>query len=211
MEKKDNTRLVALNALSLERDGIKRSDDGKRTYITGYACHFNTPNHNKEVVTEDSFREFFADLENGGQMPIFNYQHGLDIIGGWDEIVSDENGLIVTGHLVNDVALVRDTILPLLNDGVLNSLSTEGFIDYNDIEDVFDENGNWQYYTAHKFMLTGISLVGLPADFGATVDIQQNALLLQRKQHTQSSVDNAPVEQKPIKKKSLINPYLFNL
>lgn len=204
-------RIVAFNSLTLERENIKTSDDGKRTYIKGYACHFYTPNHNQEVVIEDSFREFFAELENGGQMPIFNYQHSWDIIGGWDKITSDDKGLIVEGHLVNDVALVRDTILPLLNDGVLNSLSTEGWSDWKSNEDVYDENGNWSHYIAHKFTLTGISLVGLPADFNATIDVQ-NALLLQRQQRKPLAVEPTKVDNtiETKEKKSIINPYLFN-
>ena len=207
MNKQEKRKIFTLNALSLDRENIQQSEDGKRTIIKGYACHFNTPNHNFEVVTEDSFRDFFGALEKGGQMPVFNYQHGFDLIGGWDRIEADDKGLVVTGHLVNDVALVRDTVLPLMLDGVLNSLSTEGWADWDSIKEHYDENGNFEYYTIGRFMLTGISLVGLPADFAATAEIQ-NSLLLERKNRTAAPVETVDIEDD--KNESVLNPYILN-
>lgn len=140
--------------------------------VEGYGCHFNAENGNGEIVTEASFADFFDTLKNGGQMPYFNYQHMPDqIIGGWDEIVADEKGLYCRGHINKKVALVRDTVLPLIESGDLAGLSTEGYsMGWYD-----DERNVWH---AEKFLLLGVSLVSLPADFAAQI-VVKNSLLMQ--------------------------------
>ena len=56
-------------------------------------------------------------------------------------------------------------------------------------------------------MLTGISLVGLPADFAATAEIQ-NSLLLERKNRTAAPVETVDIEDD--KNESVLNPYILN-
>ena len=159
-----------LNNIRLDRANV--ITDGDTIRVSGRACHFGTANHNGEIVTEESFADFFNELSNGGQMPIFNYQHdALHIIGGWDKVYSDAEGLLVEGHLTK-TAFVRDEIIPLMESGDVFSLSTEGW--GSDIT-VNEDNT----YNVGKFLLTGISLVALPADFGANVST--NALLLERR------------------------------
>lgn len=164
------------NALQLTAQRTA-SDNGDLLIVEGYGCHFNTENGNGEIVTENSFADFFAELKNGGQMPYFNYQHNAtDIIGGWDEIKADERGLYCRGHINKRVALVRDTVLPLIESGDLAGLSTEGYtMGWYD-----EQNG---IYHAEKFMLLGISLVSLPADFAAQMIVKND--LRMRKEETQ--------------------------
>lgn len=165
---------MRLNALRLTNTHTA-SDNADLLIVEGYGCHFDTVNGNDEVVTENSFADFFADLKNGGQMPYFNYQHDPTlIIGGWDSIESDGKGLFCKGHLNKRVALVRDTVLPLVESGDLAGLSTEGYaMGWYD-----DDKGIWH---AEKFMLLGISLVSLPADFAAEM-VVKNKLRMESQQ-----------------------------
>lgn len=165
-------REMRLNALKLTNTHTA-TDNADLLIVEGYGCHFGTVNGNKEVVTEKSFVDFFDELRNGRQMPYFNYQHNPEaIIGGWDSIEADDKGLFCRGHLNKRVALVRDTVLPLVESGDLAGLSTEGYAMgwYDDAEDV------WH---SEKFMLLGISLVSLPADFAADM-VVRNRLEAQR-------------------------------
>ena len=170
------------NALALTKTATS-SDNADLLIVEGYGCHFGTANGNGEIVTEASFADFFAELNNGGQMPYFNYQHMPDqIIGGWDEIRADEHGLYMRGHINKRVALVRDTVLPLIESGDLAGLSTEGYsMGWWD-----DEANVWH---AEKFLLLGVSLVSLPADFAAQMIVRNN-LLLQRGQFIENNPDN---------------------
>ena len=164
---------MRLNALKLTNTHTA-SDNADLLIVEGYGCHFNAVNGNGEIVTADSFTDFFNDLKNGGQMPYFNYQHNPEaIIGGWDSIEADDKGLVCRGHLNKKVALVRDTVLPLVESGDLAGLSTEGYA-----MGWYDEEKN--VWHAEKFMLFGISLVSLPADFAAEM-IVKNKLHMQER------------------------------
>lgn len=169
MEKK-----LILNALRLDRVGEK-SGDGL-VPIEGYACHYGVANHNGEIVDENSFSYWLGKMKEGGVMPIFNYQHGSDIIGGWDRFESDATGLKGYGHLNTNVAFVRDNVLPLVESGDVTYLSTEGWCDWDSIE----ERGDSLYLG--KFILCGVSLVSLPADFGAKMTIK-NEYAAWKQQH----------------------------
>lgn len=165
------------NALQLTSHKVS-DENSDLLIVEGYGCHFNTENGNGEIVTEASFADFFSELNEGRQMPYFNYQHNAsDIIGGWDEITADERGLYCRGHINKKVALVRDTVLPLIESGDLAGLSTEGYsMGWYD-----EQNAVWH---AEKFMLLGISLVSLPADFAAQM-VVKNDLNLRRMQQNE--------------------------
>lgn len=162
------------NALALQRTRVSESNSDL-LIVEGYGCHFNVENGNGEIVTENSFKDFFDELKNGGQMPYFNYQHDANmIIGGWDEIVADDKGLYCRGHINKKVALVRDTVLPLIESGDLAGLSTEGYS-----MGWYDEEKN--VWNAEKFLLLGISLVSLPADFGAQMVVKNSMRMREEK------------------------------
>lgn len=174
---------LRLNALKLTNTRASKDDDNL-LIVEGYGCHFNSVNGNREVVTEQSFTDFFDELKAGGQMPYFNYQHDATaIIGGWDEIKADAEGLYCVGHLNKRVALVRDTILPLVESGDLAGLSTEGYAMgwYDSQKDI------WH---AEKFMLLGISLVSLPADFAAQMVVKNDMRMRQQVNNEMNFVIN---------------------
>lgn len=171
---------LRLNALRLTKTHTA-SDNADLLIVEGYGCHFNSVNGNREVVTSESFKDFFDELKRGGQMPYFNYQHNPEqIIGGWDSIEADDKGLLCRGHLNKRVALVRDTVLPLVESGDLAGLSTEGYA-----MGWYDEDAN--IWHAEKFMLLGISLVSLPADFAAEMVIR-NRMQMQRQQQNEMNL-----------------------
>lgn len=156
--------LHILNALKV--NAIQQKE-GHLT-IEGYACHYGEANHNYEIVTAGSFTGFLAELAESGLKPAFTFNHDSGcIIGGWDELESDSTGLLVRGHINTNVAYVRDNLLPLIESGDLSHLSTEGWA-----------MGEWderrQAYVCSEFMLTAISLVALPADFAAKMEMKND-------------------------------------
>lgn len=171
---KEENRIHSLNAIKLNRAEMVEGENIMK--IEGYACHFDKVNKNGEIVHESSFEKFFKDLNEGGLMPVFNYNHNNDfIVGGWDEIKSDKTGLYVKGHLNTDVAYVRDNILPLVKSGDIDGLSIEGYFNVETAK--FTESG----VDIKDYQLIGISLVALPADFSARVE-SKNYIALKRKE-----------------------------
>lgn len=157
----ENKTIHILNNLHFNR--VER--EGNTLKVEGYACHFNVRNHNGEIVTAESFGNWLDEMSEGGQKPVFNYNHDNNrVIGGWDSIEADETGLLVRGHINTDVAFVRDELLPLIEAGDLSHLSTEGWACGE-----YDEKQN--AYVCDQFQLTAIALVALPADFAAKADI----------------------------------------
>lgn len=127
--------------------------------IEGFAAHFEKANLNREIVNAESFNDFF-ELYNAGKLrPRLNYEHTEQLLGGIDSLEIKDNGLYMKAHLNKNVKMVSDTILPLIESNDINSFSTEGFIDWNDI--VENEDGS---YFVKSFMLTGVSIVSCPAD-----------------------------------------------
>jgi len=153
---------------SLKIDNVNTGPSDGLVMIEGYAAHFGKVNGNGEIVDEESFKSCLKMMKDGGQMPVFNYQHTPQIIGGWDEITTNTVGLYVKGHLNCNVADVRDNIFPLVQSGDVCHLSTEGWFDWDKCEE--RKNG---LYIGEVF-LYGISLVSLPADFEAKMNIKNS-------------------------------------
>lgn len=172
-----------LNAIKIE--SVSKNDDDGMVRVSGYACHFGRANHNDEIVDEKSFERFFNDLGEGGLMPMFNFQHDdTKIIGGWDKVESREDGLWAEGHLNTKCEYVAKYILPLVECGDVTHLSTQGGCSWNDID--YREDGS---YYIKNFILTGISLVALPADFGARADIVNKIKIERNKKTNDNKLD----------------------
>ena len=154
----DNNDLLITNAVN--DDGFLR--------IEGTAAHFGIPNLNGEIVESSSFNNFFELYNDGKLKPALNFNHdSTNLIGGIDDIFIKDNALCCSAHLNYEIAFCKDTLIPMVQSGDIKSFSTEGFIDYNDIEE--REDGN---YFAKNFLLTAIAVVSLPADYKSAFTIK---------------------------------------
>lgn len=138
--------------------------EGDLLNIDGYCCHYNKVNLNGEMVNEASFKRFFEMQAEGKIKPSLNYNHSDQLIGGIDSLESRNEGLYMRAHLNKKIAFVRDTVVPCIEAGDLNSLSTEGFI-LNGWQGV-EELGENTYYVK-DFVLTAVAVVSVPADYEA--------------------------------------------
>lgn len=134
--------------------------------IEGYCNHFNVPNLNNEIVDKNSFNDFFDLFHQKKLNPKINYEHNNDkILGVLDTINVDDNGLYVTANLNKSLPFVTDWIIPNIENGVLNSFSTEGYV--TEIEMLDNQN-----YYCKNFILSAIAIVSNPADYNATFSIK---------------------------------------
>ena len=157
-----------LNNIQLSNT-LDMPEDGK-LFVEGYAMHFNTINKNGEMVLPGAFDRFFEELKQNGLMPAFTAFHKNDmIVGKWTNIVADNKGLKVEGYLDLNIKEVADNIAPMVKNGSLISLSTEGFVHMEDIQEFED------HYVVKNMTLTAISLVPIGADLQASITLK-NAL-----------------------------------
>lgn len=155
-----NNKIFIYNNFKIEN----AISDGDLLEIDGYCCHYNKVNLNGEMVNEASFKRFFEMQKEGKIKPALNYNHSDQLIGGIDLLESRKEGLYMRAHLNKKIALVRDTIIPCMEAGDLNCLSTEGYI-MNGWEDIEELDGN-SYYVKN-FLLTAVAVVSVPADYEA--------------------------------------------
>lgn len=156
----DKKNIINLNGIRFEYAAPKEGDNLQR--IAGYVCKWNETNANGWNIRPGAFDKSLAAFKEQGLKPRLDYEHDfLAVIGGIDSLESDENGLYIEAHLNTDVALVRDTVLPLMKSGDLNFFSSEFITD----EAEWSEDGN--YVLVQSATLVGVAVVSLPADAGA--------------------------------------------
>lgn len=141
------------------------NEESDKINIIGYCCHYNTVNLNQERVDANSFRTFF-DMKDKNQIrPLVNYNHDSNyIIGGIDELTSDNTGLLMKAHINRGVKICDDMIIPNILSGTLTDLSTEGYIlnGYNGIVEYEDNT-----YYVKDFILTAVAVTPNGADYQA--------------------------------------------
>lgn len=144
------------------------SEESNLIKIDGTAAHFDTPNLNGEIVNASSFENFFALYNDGKLTPALTWNHdSAQLLGGIDKLYIEDDTLRCSAHLNKDVAFCRDTLIPMILAGDVKSYSTEGWVDYNDIEE--KEDGT---YFAKNFLLTAVSIVSIPADYKSEFTIK---------------------------------------
>ena len=139
------------------------TDNESRLDISGYCCHWNTANLNGEIVDKNSFRSFFDLYSKNRLTPALTWEHQDTVVGGIDELITDDKGLIMKAHINKGVKICDDMIIPNILAGDINSLSTEGYI-LNGLNGVTEKEDG---YYVHDFILTAVSVVRTPADYDA--------------------------------------------
>lgn len=144
------------------------AEDGGALKIEGYTAHWDSANLNRQRVNSKSFDKFFDMLAKGKlDNPVLNYNHDSTmLIGKVDGLERDKNGLFVRAHINKEVAFVRDTLAPMIMNGDIDKLSTEGYISKNDVE--FYDDGT---FYIRNFMLSAIAVVSVPADWDAKFEL----------------------------------------
>lgn len=156
----DKKNIINLNGIRFEYAAPKEGDNLQR--IAGYVCKWNETNANGWNIRPGAFDKSLAAFSEQGLKPRLDYEHDFSaVIGGIDSLESDDKGLYIVAHLNTDVALVRDTVLPLMKSGDLNFFSSEFITD----EAEWSEDGN--YVLVQSATLVGVAVVSLPADSGA--------------------------------------------
>lgn len=110
--------------------------EGKKRQIEGYAAVFGNRDAYGDVIVKGAFERTLRERPDVKVL----YQHDTDQpIGRQIAAFEDEFGLRAQGEL-SEIPLVNDTVIPLLQDGVITGLS----IGYDVVDEEYNgETGTW--------------------------------------------------------------------
>ncbi|AMA58892.1 HK97 family phage prohead protease [Bradyrhizobium sp. CCGE-LA001] len=140
-----------------EFDTKSLSEDGT---FSGYASRFGVTDLGRDVVMPGAFTKT---LQQSSKLKMLLQHEPGKPVGVWKSLVEDNIGLKVTGQLVLDTSLGRDTYA-LLKAGALDGLS----IGYVSKKDSFDRAKNVR--RLEEIDLFEISIVTFPMLPSATVE-----------------------------------------
>lgn len=127
-------------------------------------------NQNGEIYTEAAYEQFINDYYVKGNLNVpFTLMHGVgveSIIGRVDTMESDEEGLLITATIFGDC--ISSRVRTLIDRGVLQGVSDEGYGSFD-----YDESRN--VWIARKMQLLAVSLVTIPAEVMAGIEVENTA------------------------------------
>lgn len=155
--------------LNLAATGLKFNDD-ERT-IEGYASKFNGVDSYGDTIMPGAYAKTLEDRERPIRM---RWNHYGPVIGKWEILREDEQGLYVKGTLTPGHSIAED-VYASLKHGAVDGLS----IGYRANEDSAEKNDHGGY-DLKEIKLIEISVVEEPADLGAKIsDVKEFAELIE--------------------------------
>lgn len=136
------------------------SDDGEGTF-EGHAAIFGKLNSFDEIVVPGAFKKSLRARSKHKVKMLRQHQQGM-IIGVWEEIREDAEGLFVKGRLLTEIQSAKETLI-LLKAKALDGLS----IGFRTIKEEFDHKK--KTLNLLEIDLFEISLVAIPAQANALV------------------------------------------
>ena len=106
---------------------IKNLDDNG--HFDGYASVFGVQDSDGDVIVKGAFQASIDRMQSGGRRPKMLWQHNPTImIGSWQEVREDDNGLYVKGSLIMETEKGREAYA-LMKAGELDAMSVGFNID----------------------------------------------------------------------------------
>jgi len=137
--------------------------------IKGYEMKWNETNQNRERYDATAFDDFIKSyyVERGLNMPVDINHEGfcnwLAYCGRVLYIETNSVGFYFVIYVPRTYAYY-DRLLWCLENGIIQGFSKEGFVDWNDYDPVFNEDGTYAYDQIHKVRVIAVSLVATPAN-----------------------------------------------
>lgn len=156
--------------------------------IKGYEMKFGQTNQNGEQYDKTAFDEFIKSYFVDGKlnMPVDinheGYHDWRSYCGRVLYIEVNSVGFYFAVYIPRTYA-EYDRLLWALKNGIIQGFSKEGFVDYDDYDLKWNEDGSFDHEQIHKMSVVSVSLVCTPANGLAfeKMQVTKNALLYENK------------------------------
>lgn len=163
--------------------------------IKGYETKFGKTNNNGERYEKDCLDAFVQEyyIKNKLNLPV-TIQHRDDmrhVVGRILLIEVNSVGFYFVAYIPRAIE-EYNAILARVREGILQGMSKEGWVDWDDMDFVYKKDGSFDYVVYKKMVLTAISIVATPANGIPFEKVQQIKNELQyHKQNAQVNNGNA--------------------
>lgn len=137
--------------------------------LKGYEMKFGKTNENGEQYDATAFDDFIQRyfVEGGLNMPVDINHNGYtdwrSYCGRVLYIEVNSVGFYFVVYVPKTFA-EYDRLKWALQEGIVQGFSKEGFVDYNDYDPIWNEDGSFAYEVIHKMSVISVSLVCTPAN-----------------------------------------------
>lgn len=167
--------------------------------IKGYEMKWNETNENRERYDDTAFAEFIQSyfVDKGFNMPVdINHEGYHNWFAYCGRVLYIETNTVGFYFVIYVPRTYPDynRLLWALQNGIIQGFSKEGYVDWNDYDPVYNEDGTFAYEQIHKIRVVAVSLVATPANgvpFGQ-MRVTTNALIFEDKR--ENKTDN-PTEE----------------
>lgn len=186
--------------LSTETVKAEASDALNGLIIKGYETKFGKTNENGEQYEKDCLDEFINEyyIKNKLNIPV-TIQHRDDIehLAGRVLLVEVNTVGFYFVVYIPRTYMHYETVLNNIKNGILQGLSKEGYVQWNDMDYKYDEDGYFDHVVYKKFRLTAMSIVSTPANGVAFEKVQQikNAVQFHKTNNAQDNAEADPLHK----------------
>lgn len=167
--------------------------------IKGYEMKWNETNENRERYDDTAFAEFIQHyfVEKGFNMPVdINHEGYRNWFAYCGRVLYIETNTVGFYFVIYVPRTYPDynRLVWALQNGIIQGFSKEGYVDWNDYDPVYNEDGTFAYEQIHKIRVVAVSLVATPAN-GVPFEqmrVTTNALIFEDKR--ENKTDNPTKE-----------------
>lgn len=167
--------------------------------IKGYEMKWKETNENRERYDDTAFAEFIQSyfVDKGFNMPVDinheGYRNWLAYCGRVLYIETNSVGFYFVIYVPRTYPEYNRLIWALQN-GIIQGFSKEGYVDWDDYDNVYNEDGTFAYEQIHKIRVVRVSLVDVPA-CGIPFEqmrVTTNALIFENKRENKT---DSPIKE----------------
>lgn len=156
-----------VEALSTSKVDAEAADKLDGLIIKGYETKFGKTNTNGERYEKECLDEFIEQyyIKNQLNIPV-TIQHRSDIDHLAGRVLLVEVNSVGFYFVVYIPRTYKnyDAVLNSIKAGILQGMSKEGYVDWEDMDFLYKKDGSFDYVSYKKFRLTAMSIVATPAN-----------------------------------------------
>lgn len=161
--------------------------------IKGYEMKWNETNENRERYDDTAFAEFIQSyfVDKGFNMPVdINHEGHRNWAAYCGRVLYIETNTVGFYFVIYVPRTYPEynRLVWALQNGIIQGFSKEGYVDWNDYDPIFNEDGTFAYEQIHKIRVVAVSLVATPAN-GVPFEqmrVTTNALIFEDKRENKN-------------------------